>query len=361
MNPTIKMTALLLVLGFGSALLAQEPVLHKELEAQRIKVAKQLAKYTVSVEIDYDHASLTKVGNPGIPGIPGMGGTDPDDPFTRYDIGPFSGLIVGANHILISDRILGDFNTSGAGPGVERITITLQNGDRFSATVMGRHQDIDLALLKIEGDLSKQKDVAIAEFPADEFRPERAQQVFVVGRGQNTLRVLINDGIVSALDREQKKAFQLDARISNATLGAPVADNDGRILGMVTLHNHETFGQSSGVSYAAYMHEVKRAYGVMREGKFLERPKAPFMGIGANKKWPDKPGLEVGNIITGSGAEKAGIQVGDVLLQVDGVDMNDVPDLITHIQGHKVGDVLKVKFLRGEKELEVSVTLGARP
>jgi len=85
------------------------------------------------------------------------------------------------------------------------------------------------------------------------------------------------------------------------------------------------------------------------------------MGIGASKKWPEKAGLEVGNIVNGSGAEKAGIQVGDIILTVDGVDMNDVPDLISHIQGHKVGDVLKVKFLRGDVEKEVSVTLGPRP
>ncbi|CAG0927224.1 partial Putative serine protease HhoB, partial [Planctomycetaceae bacterium] len=174
-------------------------------------------------------------------------------------------------------------------------------------------------------------------------------------------RVLINDGIVSALDREQRRAFQLDARVGNATLGAPVCNNDGKIIGMVTLHNHATFGQSSGVSYAAYIHEVSRAYGLMKEGKFIERPKAPFMGIGASKKWPDKRGLEVGNIVNGSGAEKAGILVGDIILSVDDVDMNDVPDLISHIQGHKVGDVLKVKILRGEEEMTKSVTLGPRP
>ncbi|HRJ79128.1 MAG: serine protease [Planctomycetaceae bacterium] len=355
--------ALLLALGLSAAALpAQEPVLHKELEAQRIKVAKSMAKFTVSVEIDYDHEAVRPPTprTPRLP-IPGMGGEDPNDPFQRYDIGPFSGLIVGKNHVLISDRTLGDFNTTGAGPGVEGVTVTLPSGDRYPAKVVGRHQEIDLALLEISADLSTSIDVAIATFPADELKPERGQQVFVVGRGQNPLRVLVNDGIVSAIDREARKAFQLDARIGNATLGAPVADNDGRIIGMVTLHNHETFGQASGVSYAAYMHEVKRAYALMKEGKFVERPKAPFMGIGANKKWPDKPGLEVGNVVSGSGAEKAGIRTGDIILKVDDAEMNDVPDLIAHIAGHKVGDVLTVKLLRGEKEMDVKVTLGPRP
>lgn len=359
MKTTLQTLALLLAVALAGAAQAQEPVLHKELEAQRIKIAKTLSRYTVCVEIDYDHDVLKPAGQPGI--IPGMGGTDPDDPFTRYDIGPFSGLIVAKDQILISDRTLGDFNKSGAGPGVEGITITIPSGERYKATVIGRHQEIDLALLKIEADLSTAKDVSIAQLTSEESRPERGQQVFVVGRGANPLRVLINDGIVSGLDREQRRAFQLDARVGNATLGAPVCNNDGKIIGMVTFHNHATFGQASGVSYAAYAHEVARAYALMKEGKFIERPKAPFMGIGASKKWPEKAGLEVGNIVNGSGAEKAGIQVGDIILTVDGVDMNDVPDLISHIQGHKVGDVLKVKFLRGDVEKEVSVTLGPRP
>jgi serine protease Do len=359
MKTTLNTIALLMAVLLASAVQAQEPSLHKELEAQRIKIAKTASRFTVSVEIDYDHEVLKPAGQPGI--IPGMGGTDPDDPFTRYDIGPFSGLIVAKDQILISDRTLGDFNKTGAGPGVEGITVTLPSGERFKATVIGRHQEIDLALLKIEADLSTAKDVSIAQFTSDESKPERGQQVFVVGRGANPLRVLINDGIVSALDREARRAFQLDARVGNATLGAPVCDNDGKIIGMVTLHNHATFGQASGVSYAAYIHEVSRAYSLMKEGKFLERPKAPFMGIGASKKWPDKRGLEVGNIVNGSGSEKAGIQVGDIILTVDDIDMNDVPDLIAHIQGHKVGDVLKVKILRGEEEMTKSVTLGARP
>lgn len=361
MKTKLGALAVLLIAALAQAAAAQEPTLHKELEAHRIKVAKALSRYTVAVEIDYDHDALRPAsGGPALP-IPGMGGPDPDDPFTRYDIGPFTGIIVGKDQILISDRTLGDFNTKGAGPGIESITITLPNGDRHRAKVMGRHQEIDLALLKIEADLSTVKDVAIASFGATDPKLERGQQIFVVGRGPNPIKVHINDGIVSALEREQRRAFQLDARVGNATLGAPVGNNDGEIVGIVTFHNHATFGQASGVSYAAYMSEVRRALGLLKEGKFVERPKAPFMGVGANKKWPDKAGLEVGNVVSGSGAEKAGIRVGDIILAVDDVEMNDVPDLISHIQGHKVGDVLKVKIQRGEQELTVNVTLGPRP
>lgn len=336
--------------------------LHKDLEAHRIALAQHVAAHTVSIEIDFDREDVG--GGPAIPGIPGLPGMGPDmsDPFFRYDIGPFSGLVVGPNHILISDRTLGDFSEDGPSEAVQAITATLPNGERWPARVVGRHQQIDLALLELDCVINETcPELRVYPFPTGKVALERGEGVVVVGRGQNPLGTLVNDGVISALEREGGRAFQLDARIGNSTLGAPVVNTDGVLIGMVTYHNHQTFGQASGVSYAAYIHDVKEAYDAMKEGAFIPRPPAPFMGIGANKKWPDKPGLEIGNVVTGSGAQKAGLQIGDVILQVNGTDMNELDDLLKIIGEHKVGDTLKVKILRGENERVVEVTLGARP
>ncbi|MBE7492201.1 MAG: PDZ domain-containing protein [Planctomycetes bacterium] len=369
-------TALLLAIGTTAAVHTAQPKttdaapvtyvtapampLHKDLERHRVAVAARMASYTVGVEIDYDREAAPAARTPGIR-IPGMG-TDPNDPFVRYDIGPFTGLVVGPNHILISDRCLGEFNTNGASDAVQAITVTLPNGDRWPARVKGRHQQIDLALLELDCIVDKTcPTLKIARLPEGTQKLERGQHIFVVGRGQNPLGVLVNDGIVSALAREDGRAFQLDARIGNSTLGAPVIDKDGTLIGMVTLHNHETFGQASGVSYAAYIHEVRDAYALMAEGKFIPVPPRPFMGVQTAKKWTDKPGLEVGNVVSGSGAERAGLRVGDIILEVDGQPMNEVEDLQGLILKKKVGDTLKVKILRGEEESELRITLGKRP
>ncbi|MCA8915550.1 MAG: PDZ domain-containing protein [Planctomycetes bacterium] len=333
---------------------------HKDLESHRIAMAKFVSQHTVSVEIDYDREDVGG-GTPSLP-IPGMGGPDLSDPFFRYDIGPFSGLVVGPNHILISDRCLGDFAEDGPSDAVQAITVTLPNGERWPARVVGRHQQIDLALLELDCVINETcPTLTVFKFPAKRIELKHGEGVIVVGRGQNPLGTLVNDGVVSALERENGLAFQLDARIGNSTLGAPVVNLTGQLVGMVTLHNHQTFGQASGVSYAAYIDEVKEAYEAMKDGKFISRPPAPFMGVGAQKKWPDKPGLEIGNVVQGSGAEKAGIRTGDVILQVEGKDMNELEDLLKVISEAKVGDTLKVKILRGEKESEVEVTLGPRP
>jgi serine protease Do len=331
---------------------------HKELERHRVEMAKFVSRHTVSVEIDYDREEV----GPSNPFGALTGEPDMSDPFYRYDLGPFSGLVVGPNHILISDRCLGDFAEDGPSDAVQAITVTLPNGQRWGGRVVGRHQQIDLALLELDCVIHETcPELAVYPVPQSRVALKRGESVIVVGRGQNPLGTLVNDGIISALDRESGRAFQLDARIGNSTLGAPIVNMQGVLVGMVTLHNHATFGQASGVSYAAYIDGVREAYDAMKEGKFIKRPPAPFMGVAANKKWPDKPGLEIGNVVAGSGAEKAGLRLNDVITQVDGKDMNELEDLLKIISEHKVGDVLTVKFLRGEEERTVEVTLGARP
>jgi serine protease Do len=328
--------------------------LHKQLELNRVQVAAAVASYTVSVEIDYDR--------PDANDSPFRRVVQENDPFNAYDLGPFSGLVVGPHHVLISDRCLGDFNDKGASKAVEAITVTLPNGQRWPAKVVGRHQQIDLALLELDCVINETcPDMRVFELPSERVALERGEMVIVVGRGQNPLGTLVNDGIVSALERENGQAFQIDARIGNSTLGAPVVNRQGELVGIVTLHNHRTFGQASGVSYAAYLNEVREAYGALKQGQFLERPPSPFMGIGVSKKWPDKPGLEIGNVVEGSGAEKAGLRTGDVILKVNGEDMSEQEDLLNIISKHKVGDTLKVTILRNEEERTVQVTLGARP
>ncbi len=379
MKKTALAIALLLGLGIAAGLAQDAPAakgdkttaapryanmpampLHRDLEKHRIAVSAEVASYTVSVEIDYDRDVAASAPRSPIQ-IPGMG-ADPNDPFQRYDLGPFSGLVVGPNHILISDRCLGDFAETGASDAVEAITVTLPNGQRWPARVVGRHQQIDLALLELDCIIDKTcPTLKVIKFASKRIALERGQMVIVVGRGQNPLGTLVNDGIVSALEREEGRAFQLDARIGNSTLGAPVVDRDGTLVGMVTMHNHQTFGQASGVSYAAYMDEVHAAYTLMKDGKFIKRPPSPFMGVGAQKKWPDKPGLEIGNVVDGSGAQKAGLRVGDIILQVNEKDMNELEDLLAVISKLKVGDTLSVKFLRGEEEATAKVTLGPRP
>jgi S1-C subfamily serine protease len=338
-----------------------EMPLHRELEKHRVALGEYVSRYTVSVEVDYNRRVQQRPGGLRIPGMGGLGGPDMSDPFYRYDLGPFSGLVVGPNHILISDRCLGEFNEHGAGSEVQAITVTLPNGERWPANVVGRHQQIDLALLELDCIIYETCPVLeVIEFPQEPIAVTRGESILVVGRGQNPLGTLVNPGIVSAVTRESARAFQLDARVSNSTLGAPVVNRSGQLVGMITLHTHTRLGQASGVSNAAYIAEVRDAYALLREGAFIPTPPQPFMGVQAEKRWPDRPGLVVGRVVPGTGAAEAGLQENDIILQVNGEDMNEVEDLINIIARQNVGDTLDVLIIRGEEELTLKITLGAR-
>jgi tetratricopeptide (TPR) repeat protein len=90
----------------------------------------------------------------------------------------------------------------------------------------------------------------------------------------------------------------------------------------------------------------------------MEPLKRPKIGISVRTREEGKPGLEVIRVVSGSAAEKTGIQKGDVLLSVDGESVNGMSALITILRKHKPGDMVKVKYLRGDQESEVAINLG---
>lgn len=88
------------------------------------------------------------------------------------------------------------------------------------------------------------------------------------------------------------------------------------------------------------------------------RPKDPYIGVQV-KSISD--GLEIVRVVPGSGADKAGLADGDVIVKIDDQMMVDQGDLVALVTSHEVGDKLKVRFRRGEKYREATVTLQAMP
>lgn len=82
------------------------------------------------------------------------------------------------------------------------------------------------------------------------------------------------------------------------------------------------------------------------------------LGITAESPGEGKPGLRITTLAKGGGAEKAGLQVGDVLLAVDGTEIDGIVSLLTVIRSRQPGDVVKVVYLRGDEENLMEVSLG---
>jgi|GEM_PF-1216911 len=333
--------------------------LANKLSLANAALAEQAAKHVVMVVVDRRRAKPSSGGGGLADLIPGLRGNN-DPLFKDLSIGPYSGVIVGANgEILISDGILGAFNDSGADRAVRNIYVILNDGRTYSASVVGRDGGADLALLKIQ-------ETGLDALPLDSevlISGEgklRGRSLTVVNRSFNPLRYGSTDGVCSAEFREGGRAFQLDARLGGCDMGGLIVDKASqKVVGIATMLRVDDVGQASGVSYGAHIANVKKSLVNLRNGEFSPKPPQPFLGVELEAT-ESGIGMKLTRIIPGSSADKAGLKVGDILIKANMVEVNTMIDLRRVLALLEVGDQLKMEVNRDGDLLNITATLGAR-
>lgn len=278
-----------------------------------------------------------------------------------------SGFIIDkSGYILTNDHVVED---------ADEIEVTLPDGRRYPATVIGQDKRSDVAVLKIEGeDLPM-----LAMGNSDQLRT--GQWVIAVGNPfgnvVNNPDPTITVGVVSALHRsldvgEQDGRFygnliQTDAAINRGNSGGPLLNLKGEVVGINTLI-FSTTGGNQGIGFAIPINHAKRVYENIIGGKEITYP---WLGIWIqplNRDINKQFGLEteglgalIFKIQEGSPAEKAGIQVGDVVLKIADKDIRNPHDLVNIVSGLEVGQKVKVNIIREGETLEIEVEIGARP
>ena len=272
--------------------------------------------------------------------------------------GPVSGVIYGPDgHILTSF-----FNVSGRiRPGGLRVF--LPDGTSRPARLLGSDERRDLALLKIEArDLPTLPKAAPGEAAPGAF-------VALVGRSPDPRVPTINLGIVSAVERMGGTALQTDVETNYGNAGGALVTLKGRLAGVAChVHPESPWGQSGGVGFACKVAEIDRVLERLKRGERIEAEKVPFLGILPGGGDPDAPGLQVGLVVPGSPAEKAGLRGGDVLVGIDGAEVADFEDFRGALLSKKVGQevVLRVRRPRDRarkeyEELRLRAVLEGRP
>jgi S1-C subfamily serine protease/predicted esterase len=167
----------------------------------------------------------------------------------------------------------------------------------------------------------------------------------------------VSVGVVSALNRIFGKAIQTDAKVSPVNYGGPLVDVDGRVLGVLVpaspRGDSDTAGvewYDSGIGFAIPMADVLAALPRLKEGKDLRRGR-----IGVTQKPGPQYGVPptVGTVAPDSPASKAGIQSGDVILEIDGKPVADFTQMLTVLGPKYEGDVVSVKIRRGKEEIKL--------
>ncbi len=326
--------ALLLVQDDGPSAAAVARVL----QALREKVGKSV----VAIEVDRETDPEGRTGG-------GSFGTHKD--YYNRPKGPTSGTVIDEGGFILTSY----FNVSGK---LRRIVVTAWDGKEHDAELLGFDQSRDVALLKID-----RKDLPTLP-AAKEIR--QGDFVAVVGRSPDKSTPTINHGIVSATMRQKGTAFQTDAELNYGNVGGPLVTLRGELVGVAGhIRPREPWGQSGGVGFATKFSEIRKILSDLKEKKNIVEAKQPWLGIGPGAGTAEVQGIEVGQVVPGSPAEKAGLQSGDVIVEIDGSKVADFDELRQKILEKRIGEEVKVKFKRKEKgkweEKEVKVKLEERP
>ncbi|MEM6688841.1 MAG: PDZ domain-containing protein [Planctomycetota bacterium] len=266
----------------------------------------------------------------------------------RGDV-PISGVVIEKGFVLSSDLILRQPSAA--------ILVVDQSGKRFSATVHARDRHRDLVLLRIEGDgLPPGVDPKNAFV---EFEPTIGRTAIAVGRYRDQSPMMAR-GIVSATERLNNKAVQIDARVSPAFYGGPVIDLTGRLIGLSIpavgdgMASDATGWYDSGIAFAIDAGSLAKSWKSLSSGDDLYRG---LIGIVASARDPLLSDTKIAAVRPRSPAASAGLQVNDVVTEVNEVPVRKHQDIRQVIGRLDAGDTVKLGIKRGDESLDVSMEL----
>ncbi len=245
--------------------------------------------------------------------------------------------------------------------GADEVSVRVLDGREFAATVVGSDDKTDLALLKIEAD----------ELQAVEFGNSDAMRVgdWVVAIGNPFgLGGTTTAGIVSARGRDIQSGpyddyLQIDAPINRGNSGGPVFNTDGEVVGVNTAIVSPN-GGSVGIGFAIPANQVSEIVAELKNKGAVDRG---WLGVtlqGLDKELADSLGLDsadgalVTSVVAGSPAEKAGIEVGDVIVSYDGDAIKDARELSRLVGAADAGDDVKLKVWRDDAFVKLNGVLG---
>ncbi len=295
----------------------------------------------------------------------------------QTNLGLGSGFVYDTEgHIITNHHVIED---------AETIEVTFLDGNITSATVVGMDIYSDVAIIKVDSQITKLQPVVIG-----------ASSDLVVGEPvaamgnpfglSDTLTV----GIVSALERAMEAAenyviidvIQIDAAINPGNSGGPLVNSKGQVVGVNTAIQSET-GTFTGIGFAIPSDTVKREIDELIETGSYKHPWLGVSALNVNMAIADAIGLDrpqgvlLVNVTEGSPAEQAGLVGadqeitveeqtipigGDVIIGIDGVVTIRMTDLVVYMERNtSPGDVAVFEIIRDGEVRNIEVTLGERP
>lgn len=265
--------------------------------------------------------------------------------------------------------------TSGAGSGVilskdgyivtnnhviedaSKVSVTTKDGKSYDATLVGTDSATDLAVIKINADNLTPAVMGTSS------SLEVGDVAIAIGNPLGELGGTVTNGIISALDREitidnqTMHLLQTNAAINPGNSGGGLFNDQGELIGIV---NAKSSGENiEGLGFAIPIDRAKDIISSIIENGYVKGRAALGVSLQeSNISFQDNSTqVYIVALEEGQAADKAGLQIGDQILKIDGKEVTGIADVKTTISSHSAGDKITITILRKSETKEVQVTL----
>lgn len=292
--------------------------------------------------------------------------------FVEPQEGSGSGSILDqAGHILTNNHVV---------ERAEKLSVSFGGQKNYAATVVGRDPDTDLAVIRV---IEKPREPLTVVPVGDSDKLVVGQKVLAIGNPFGLDRTLTT-GVISGLqrpirarnNRQIEGAIQTDASINPGNSGGPLLDSHGLMIG-INSQILSPSGASAGVGFAVPVNIAKRIVPQLINSGQVLRPKLGITqrNVELFKNQLDLPvseGVVIWQVAPSGAAGRAGlrgltqtengdVEIGDIIVAIDGDKVDNSDDLFRLLDKHQVGDTVRVEIVRNGRRVAVPVRLTEGP
>ena len=271
-----------------------------------------------------------------------------------------SGVIISENGEILTNNHVIEGGTS--------YSIILANGEELPAELLGSDAYTDLAVLRVSGRMP-----AVAELGSSDFLSP-GETVIAIGSPLGDFKNTVTAGVISALGRSldtgngylMEGLIQTDAAINVGNSGGPLVNIAGQVIGINTLivRNSNSGSVAEGLGFAIPSSTAKIVAAQLIENGQISRP---FLGVNGQPidpqiahryNLPVDYGVYIFSVTPASPADQAGLREGDIITHLDNTPIDGDHPYLNVLYNFQPGDKVNITYARGNRTIQVEVTLG---
>lgn len=340
-----------------------EPVVTPEVtESDRVMPALDGVVPSLPFSVDNPIPDIFDAAAPGVVGVVNYT-TQPQTGISGLQVyGSGSGFIVSSDGYILTNAHVVD--------GGEKITVLMDSGDEIDAKVIGKDLETDIAVLKID----KTDLPALALGDSDAVRV--GEYVLAIGNPLDTdkLANTLTFGIISALAREitiddyTNTYLQTDAAINYGNSGGPLLNMRGEVIGInsakTMLAGYDAYGNAvsaEGIGFALPINKVKTIMETLIMKGKVERPGVGIVVSSITETIAEAENVPVGalvvGVVKGGPSAKAGVLVGDIIVEANGTKVRSQTELVEIVEKLQIGDAFVVSIFREGQYIEITIVV----